>query len=141
MHKQDISWLTKRPIAHRGLHNLDNGRVENCRQSFDAAVERNFAIELDVQITKDGKAVVFHDYSLERLTTGTGRVDEMTLAELSTVSFKNGSDHMEDLASLLAHIDGRVPLIIELKTPNIQDGRLERAVRSASKTMMATLRS
>ena len=134
MPNQDLTWLTKRPIAHRGLHAATEGRVENCLQSFDAAISHNFAIELDVQITKDDKAAVFHDYSLERLTHGTGRVDEMTLAELSKVSFKNGSDHIEDLASLLAHIDGRVPLIIELKTPKVQDTRLERAVAASLAT-------
>ncbi|WP_114009057.1 glycerophosphodiester phosphodiesterase family protein [Cohaesibacter intestini] len=134
MPNQDLSWLTRRPIAHRGLHDVTQGRVENCRQSFDAAISHDFSIELDVQITKDGKAAVFHDYSLERLTNGTGRLDEMTLSELSIVSFKNGSDPIEELPSLLAHIDGRVPLVIELKTPNVQDGRLERAVAASLST-------
>ena len=123
-----LPWLTRRPIAHRGLHDGTKGRVENCRQSFDAAINQDFAIELDVQITKDGKAVVFHDYHVDRLTHGAGRVDGMTLEALESLSFKQGSDHMEDLASVLAHVKGRVPMVIELKAPAIDNGQLEAAV-------------
>ncbi|SNY93918.1 glycerophosphoryl diester phosphodiesterase [Cohaesibacter sp. ES.047] len=131
MNHKDIAWLTARPIAHRGFHKASDGIIENCTQAFDAAIAHNFAIELDVQVTADGKAAVFHDYSLERLTEGTGRIDEKTLADLAEVPFKQTSDLIMDLKALVDHIDGRVPLVIELKPPKIEDGRLEQAVCAA----------
>ena len=131
MNHQDLSWLTQRPIAHRGFHDKNKGIIENCPQAFDRAIEHDFAIELDVQVTSDGKAAVFHDYSLERLTHGSGRIDAHEMAELSKIAFRDSTDHMLELPELLTHIDGRVPLVIELKTPVIQDGRLEKAVAEA----------
>jgi len=62
----DISWITEIPIAHRGL---DNGDIpENSMQAFKNAIEKGYAIELDVQLTKDKQLVVFHDSNLLRLT-------------------------------------------------------------------------
>lgn len=128
MQNKDLSWLTRRPIAHRGLHDIKMGRLENCRASFEAAIAGNFAIELDVQITRDGKAAVFHDYELSRLTLGEGKVADLTLDELSQIQMRHGSDHIEELEEILSLIDGRVPVVIELKTPPQQDGRLEKRV-------------
>jgi glycerophosphoryl diester phosphodiesterase len=131
MHQQDLKWLTKRPIAHRGFHNKYNGIVENCTQAFEKAIAHDFSIELDVQITSDGKAAVFHDYSLDRLTNGSGRVDEHSLAALSSIAFKHGSDRITELSDLLVQVAGKVALIVELKTPKVADGRLEKAVADA----------
>ncbi|WP_319529030.1 glycerophosphodiester phosphodiesterase family protein [uncultured Cohaesibacter sp.] len=131
MHHPDISWLTARPIAHRGLHKATDGIVENCLKAYDAAIAGNFAIELDVQITADGKAAVFHDYTLDRLTEASGRIDEMTLAELHEVPFKQTTDRIIDLKALVDHVGGRVPLVIELKPAKVEDGRLEQAVSKA----------
>ncbi len=77
------SWLTAMPIAHRGLHDPANGIVENTLTALDAAAARGFSIECDVQLTSDGDAVVFHDFTLERLTPESGRVAEWTSAQLS----------------------------------------------------------
>lgn len=128
MQDKDLSWLTARPIAHRGLHDLKTGRLENCRASFEAAIAENFAIELDVQITKDGKAAVFHDYELDRLTKSKGIVADLTLDELAKITMSHGDDHIEELAEILDFVDDRVPVVIELKTPAEQDGRLEKRV-------------
>ena len=78
----DLGWITARPIAHRGLHNRAGGIVENTPSAFQAAIDKGFAIECDVQITADGEAVVFHDFAVERLTGGTGKVAESPLAAL-----------------------------------------------------------
>ncbi|MEP0455780.1 MAG: glycerophosphodiester phosphodiesterase family protein, partial [Roseibium sp.] len=59
-----VSELLARPIAHRGFHDADNGCIENTPSAIRAAVERNFAIEVDVQETADGEALVYHDYTL-----------------------------------------------------------------------------
>ena len=63
-------WLTARPIAHRGLHSHSRGIVENSISATKAAAEAGYAIECDVRPTLDGEVVVFHDYTLERLTYG-----------------------------------------------------------------------
>ena len=70
-------WLTERPIAHRGLHDQAAGIVENSLSAARAAIEAGFAIECDVQLSADGEAMVFHDFTLERLTGATGRLDEI----------------------------------------------------------------
>lgn len=128
MQPTDLSWLTARPIAHRGLHDKSCGIIENCASAFEAAIAGNFAIELDVQVTKDGKAAVFHDYDLERLTQESGFVDQLTMAELAATPFQKGSDRAQELEEMLNQVAGRVPVFIELKTPRKDDGRLERRV-------------
>ena len=70
----DLSWLTARPIAHRGYHDMNRQRWENTLSAFDAAIERGFAIECDVHLSKDEVPVVFHDLDLKRLTGEDGHV-------------------------------------------------------------------
>ncbi len=76
-------WIVATPIAHRGLHNAAQGVIENSTSAAQAAIARGFAIECDVQLTADGEAVVFHDFTLDRLTEAVGRVDAMTAAQLA----------------------------------------------------------
>lgn len=118
----DPGFLTRRPIAHRGLHGLAPGVVENQPAAFAAAIAGNYAIECDVQPTADGDAIVFHDGTLDRLTTTTGRVEALTAAELAKVPFKVTGDRMITLSGLFAQIAGRVPLVVEIKSEF--DGRL-----------------
>lgn len=99
-------------FAHRGLH--DEERMENTLEAFDAACKRGFGIELDVQLSRDGAVVVFHDDQLERMTGDPRRVDEVTLAELKTLSLK-GHGRIPTFAEALACIDGRTPLLVEIK--------------------------
>ena len=75
-----LTWLTERPIAHRGWHGA--GRPENSLSAARAAIARGFAIECDIQRTADGEAVVFHDATLERLTPARGRIADYPLAGL-----------------------------------------------------------
>src|SRR4051794_2404055 len=65
--KAALDWLTARPIAHRGLHDKAKGVIENTVSAALAAVDAGYAIECDVQLTGDGEAVVFHDFTLDRL--------------------------------------------------------------------------
>lgn len=119
-----IEWLTARPIAHRGLHDWSKGIVENTASAFAAAMEGNYAIECDLQLTKDGQAVVFHDDTLNRVTNGTGWIKDHTVEELKAVTFKTGPDHIQTLDELLRQVDRRVPLVIELKSNWDGDTRL-----------------
>ncbi len=127
----DLGWLTERPIAHRGLHDVANGIVENSRSAVAAAIEHGYAIEVDLQVTRDGEAVVFHDETLDRLTDEKGPVVERTLAELTAIRYRDGADTITPLAGLLEQVGAAVPLVIELKT--LWDGadRLERCVADA----------
>jgi glycerophosphoryl diester phosphodiesterase len=109
-------WLTARPVAHRGLHDIARGIVENMPGAFEAAVAGNFAIETDLQLSADGEAMVHHDDVLGRLNEGSGALLEKTAAELRAVPFKNTSERMISLGDVCALVNGRVPLMIEVKS-------------------------
>src|SRR5882757_6976141 len=109
-------WLTARPVAHRGLHDIARGIVENMPGAFEAAVAGNFAIETDLQLSADGEAMVHHDDALGRLNEGSGALLGKTSAELRAVPFKNTSERMISLGDLCALVGGRVPLVIEVKS-------------------------
>jgi glycerophosphoryl diester phosphodiesterase len=109
-------WLTARPVAHRGLHDQARGIIENMPGAAQAAIEGNFAIECDIQLTADGEAMVHHDDALGRLTEGSGALLRMTAAELKAVKFKDTPERMMSLTDLCALVKGRVPLVIEVKS-------------------------
>src|ERR1700760_4369295 len=109
-------WLTARPVAHRGLHDIARGIVENMPAAAEAAIAGRFAIECDIQLTSDGEAMVHHDDVLGRLTEGNGALLTKTAAELKAVTFKGTSDRMMTLTDLCDLVAGRVPLVIEVKS-------------------------
>ena len=109
-------WLTARPVAHRGLHDAARGIIENMPAAVAAAIAGNFAIEVDLQLTADGEAMVHHDDALGRLTEGSGPLLGKTAAELRAVKFNGTSERMMSLGDLCALVDGRVPLLIEVKS-------------------------
>src|SRR5215470_3446904 len=110
------AWLTARPVAHRGLHDISHGIVENMPGAVRAAIAGNFAIEVDIQLTADGEAMVHHDDALGRLTEGSGALLQKTAAALKAVKFKNTDERMMSLSDLCALVAGRVPLVIEVKS-------------------------
>jgi glycerophosphoryl diester phosphodiesterase len=124
-----LGWLIARPVAHRGLHDAAAGVIENTPSAFAAAVAASYAIECDLQISADGEAMVHHDDALGRLTEGSGRLDEMTSAELRRVAFKATADRMISVGELCELVAGRVTLVIELKSGRAGDQRL--ALRAA----------
>ncbi|WP_028034988.1 glycerophosphodiester phosphodiesterase [Chelativorans sp. J32] len=111
----DLSWLTARPIAHRGFHDMNKERWENTLAAFRAAVEHGYAIECDVHVTSDGVPVVFHDDDLRRLTGSEGQVWQRTAAELCALQVGRTREHVPTLAEMLNRINGSVPVVIELK--------------------------
>ena len=125
----------KTPIAHRALHDAAKGVYENCRSAIIAAIEHGYAIEIDLQLSADGRAMVFHDDTLDRLTDKHGDVSDYTAAELTQIKVGSGQDVIEPLEDVLRLVDGRVPLLIELKDQSRQlsqtDGRLEQATIDA----------
>lgn len=123
-----LSWLTRRPIAHRGFHDLNGVRWENTLSAFDAAIGRDYAIECDVHLSADGVPVVFHDSVLNRLTGRDGFVHELTAAQLMQLRVGGTGDHIPTLAEMLARVAGRVPVVIELKSAEGHDDGLVAAV-------------
>ena len=117
-------WLTARPVAHRGLHDAAGGVVENMPAAVNAAIARGFSIEVDIQLTADGEAMVHHDDALGRLTHGEGLLADKTAAELKSIVFKATAERMMSLGDLCATVAGRVPLVIEVKSHFDGDRRL-----------------
>ncbi|MEJ8476486.1 glycerophosphodiester phosphodiesterase family protein [Roseibium algae] len=111
-----ISKLLSRPIAHRGFHNADDGVIENTPSAISAAVAGNFAIEVDVQETADTEALVYHDYTLDRLVQGSGPVFQQISSDLVKLPMKTGTDTLWLLQDLFNLVNGKVPLVIELKS-------------------------
>lgn len=110
-----LSWLTKRPIAHRGLHDMNKKVWENTLSAFRRAMDRNFAIECDVHLSSDRVPVVIHDGDLKRLTGEDGFVWQRTGAELQALRVGRTKDHVPLLSDLLELVRGKVPLVIEVK--------------------------
>ena len=117
-------WLTARPVAHRGLHDIARGIVENMPAAAQAAIDGNFSIECDIQLSRDGEAMVHHDNALGRLTEGTGALLGKTAAELKAVTFKNTPERMMTLGDLCSLVAGRVTLVIDVKSHFDGDRRL-----------------
>ena len=114
-------------VAHRGLWSPD-GAPENSLAAFQAACAAGYGIELDVQITVDGEAVVFHDYRLERLTGAEGKLSDRTLAELRELRLSGTDETIPTLAEVLVEVGHRAMVQIELKTPFGEVGALEKRV-------------
>lgn len=110
-----LDWLMARPIAHRGLHDAAAGVIENTPSAFSAAIAGGYGIECDVQLSRDGEAMVHHDGELGRLTEAAGPLARYSAAELHVVPFRNSADRMFTLGELCALVGGRVPLVVEMK--------------------------
>ena len=127
-----------RPIAHRGLHDCTAGRPENSRSAVRAAIRQGYGIEIDLQLSSDGQAMVFHDYDLQRLTHETGPIAGRSARDLAQVTLRHGTEGIPTLKEILELVSGQVALLIEIKDqdgalgPNI--GALERATIDALKT-------
>ena len=124
-----LAELFAKPFAHRGLHG--RGIVENSRAAFRAAIQAGHGIELDVQASADGGAIVFHDYDLVRLAGAPGRVAELDASEICAHELTGTDETIPTLPEILALIDGRAPLLIEVKSPGRRVGPLCRAVQAA----------
>ena len=110
------------PIAHRGLHDQSEHRAENSRAGMAAAIDYGYGVEIDLQLSGDGQAMVFHDYELDRITDESGFANLKTAHPLGNIELHNsGGETIPSLVEILALIDGQVPVLIELKD---QDGQM-----------------
>lgn len=106
-----LKWL----YAHRGLHDNAGDAPENSLRAFGRAAEAGYGIEMDVQLSKDGVPVVFHDYTLKRICGAEGKVNQYTFDELQQFSLCGSDQKIPKFAEVLKLVAGRVPLIVELK--------------------------
>lgn len=127
--QSELVRLIAKPLAHRGLHG--DGVIENSRAAFEAAIAAGHGIELDVQASADGQAMVFHDYKLERLAGRDGLVVAMKAMDLQRLRLTGTDETIPTLAEILALIAGRAALLIEVKTPERDGAGLSRSVATA----------
>ena len=112
MHRPDDSHLRGWLYAHRGLHDGNVAVPENSMKAFCMAVENGYGMELDVQLTKDGRLVVHHDGSLRRVCGVDALIRETDYADLPLLP--DGS-RIPLFSEVLAMVDGRAPIIVEVK--------------------------
>ncbi len=109
------------PLAHRALHDVTDGRPENSRAAIRAAIAHGYGIEIDLQLSADNRAMVFHDYALERLTSENGPVRLHDARALGRMVLRGSDEGIPELAEVLEIVAGRVPLLVEFKD---QDGAM-----------------
>ncbi|MDO6729682.1 glycerophosphodiester phosphodiesterase family protein [Marinovum sp. 2_MG-2023] len=126
-----------RPLAHRALHDMRDGRPENSRAAIRAAIAAGVGIEIDLQRSADNQAMVFHDYTLDRLTDASGPVNELPAADLQRISLTGGDECIPTLEEVLELVAGQVPLLIELKDQDGQMGPGVGALESATARALA----
>ena len=124
-HPCDIEKLKRTLYAHRGLFDNTSAAPENSMPAFRKAVEAGFGVELDVQLSRDGIPVVFHDFTAKRVLRDhdnqpvTGKIRDYTYAELCTFHLLDSTETIPLFQDVLHMINGRVPLIVELKIDNM----------------------
>ncbi len=117
----DFSAFRDYDYAHRGLHNKENGVPENSMKAFSLAALCGFGMELDLQLTRDNFVVVHHDHSIRRTCGEDRMISDMTLEELRQYRLFGTKETIPLFSDVLEMVDGRTPLIIELKGYNDAD--------------------
>jgi len=128
--RDNAAWLITRPIAHRGLHDVSRGTPENSLAAFESAAVQGYPIELDVQLSKDGQVVVLHDPNLARMTGMDAVVGDTNFDVISKLRLAESDQHIPTLTEVLEVVNGRVPIMIEIKSTG-SVGALEQGVLAA----------
>lgn len=110
---KNTDFLKNSLIAHRGLHN--NLFPENSIAAFNNAVSYNFGIELDISVLKDGTIICFHDNNLKRMTGLNQNLNNLSYDDIKDLKLNNTNETIPKFSDVLTLIDGRVPLLIEVK--------------------------
>ncbi len=117
--RPDTSSYRKWLYAHRGLYDNNSDAPENSLAAFGKAVKEGFGIEMDVQLSKDGIPMVFHDFTLKRICGAEGKVCDYTCEELQRFRLCGSDQRIPRLEDVLTLVNGKVPLIVELKLPTM----------------------
>ena len=131
-HSSGAAFFSGRPFAHRGLH--QKGLIpENSLAAFQRACEHHYGIELDVRMSKDGHLCILHDRSLNRMAGHDLKIDSLDLKAIQAYHLEGTAEHVPSLAEALKVVDGRVPLIIEMKSNGLHDdpARIPRSLQKA----------
>lgn len=118
--RPDRALFLNRHYAHRGLFDNKSDAPENSLAAFRKAVDNGYGIELDVQLSKDGIPVVFHDKNLKRMCGVDGLVWEYTLEELKSLRLANSKETIPTFEEALDTIGGQTPIIVEYKLDKVQ---------------------
>lgn len=119
MKKPDMSAFEGVRFAHRGYFDNETDAPENSLPSFEAAIEKGFGIELDVQLSSDGVAMVFHDADLERMCGVEGKIWEYACAELQQMKLLDSDCTIPTLQQAMDFIGGRTPVLVEYKMDRV----------------------
>ena len=111
----NTEWIARRPVAHRGFHDMNERVWENTESAFERAVQFGFAIECDLQLSSDGVPMVFHDYALGRLCGVDGQVRDTSAATLAGLHVGQTADTVPSFERFLRRIDGKTGIVAELK--------------------------
>lgn len=125
-HRKVRNSIKGKYYAHRGLHDGEAGIPENTMAAFRRAVDAGFGIELDVQLTKDEEVVVFHDFDLKRVCSAEGEISDFTYEQLQRFAICGTQERIPRLSDVLKLVQGRVPLLIELKYKGMESRICER---------------
>ena len=117
----NADWIKDVPVAHRGYHDLNKLVWENTLSAFSRAVDAGFAIECDLHYASDGVPIIFHDEDLKRLCNLNGDIRERTSRELGLIAIGGTNDKIPTLSQLLDLVQGKVPLVLELKGREADD--------------------
>ncbi|MBN2503987.1 MAG: glycerophosphodiester phosphodiesterase [Bacilli bacterium] len=112
---RDHQWIRNTLIAHRGFHSEDHSVPENSLTAFRLAIDKNYGIELDINVLRDGTVVVFHDKDLKRMTGRTEKLQDVDFEAIQAVRLLATEEKIPTLKEVLDLVDGKVPLLIELK--------------------------
>ena len=118
LRRKEMKPFLQRDYAHRGLHSADKLIPENSMAAFREALNNNLAIELDIHLTRDNQIVVFHDETLDRICHVPGTIENSSYEELRSLRLQGTSEHIPLFSDVLNYVNGRVPLLIELKLPS-----------------------
>lgn len=130
---EQLQPFTQQPIAHRGYFDNETGLPENSLSAFERAIQMNYAIELDVQVTADGTPVVFHDQDTERMCGTPGKIYELTDEQIADMRLLDSDETIPTFADVLSLIDGQVPLLVEVKGVSGDDPK---AIAAASAELL-----
>ncbi len=133
------NWLTEIPFAHRGLHGPATGHVENSLSAFKAANDRGHGFELDILLSQDGQAMVFHDLSLDRLTGKPGAIDDYPADQLKKFRLTGSEDLISPLRDVLRQVDRTLPILIEIKGDQDRPEAVAAAVHAEVETYRGPL--
>jgi len=112
---KDLTWIKSKLIAHRGLHSKDKTIPENSMKAIELCIEKDYGIELDINVLKDGTVVVFHDHNLKRLVGKNINLSDLNYDDIQDFTLLDTKERIPTLKEVLDKVDGKVPLLIELK--------------------------